>query len=239
MLLRLLKNIFRSPPSATSVWTPQQGDFLSSQITGEHTSKVLLNVGGNNKTILLPEPYRHWKQLLLDIDPKGNPDIVCDARSLHQLPSARIDVIYCSHNLEHFYRHDVAKVLSGFWHVLKDDGFVHIRVPNIGAVMQTVVARDLDIDDLLYESASGPIHVIDVIYGWGLEIERSGNDFFAHKTGFTEKSLVKALNSSGFPLVRTKKVNLEIVAFGFKNEPEFETIQLIDRLFEAPQFEAT
>lgn len=61
------------------------------------------------------------------------PDVVCDARQLSQLPRATYDAVYCSHNLEHYYRHDVPKVLAGFSHVLKVGGFVHIIVPDMGA----------------------------------------------------------------------------------------------------------
>lgn len=181
--------------------------------------KKVLNVGGNNKRIPLPPQYAGWEHVLLDIDPRGNPDVVCDARTLTNLPRSQYDSVYCSHNLEHYYRHDVVKVLAGFIHVLKADGFAFIRVPDLGELMRTVVAKDLDIDDFLYQSPAGPIAVRDVIYGYGVEIERSGNHFFGHKTGFTQKSLSAMLKSSGFPWVFSKKGNLEIIAFAFVNQP--------------------
>lgn len=181
--------------------------------------KKVLNVGGNNKKIPLPPQYAGWEHVLLDIDPRGSPDIVCDARKLASLPSTVFDSIYCSHNLEHYYRHDVDKVLAGFAHVLKEDGFVHIRVPDMGELFQTVVKNKLDIDDFLYQSPAGPITVRDVIYGFGIEIERSGNDFYAHKTGFTQKSLFLTLQTAGFPWVYSGIGNREITAFAFKNEP--------------------
>lgn len=181
--------------------------------------KKVLNVGGNNKNIALPLQYHGWEHILLDIDPKGNPDIVCDDRELSQLSCSEYDAVYCSHNLEHYYRHDATKVLSGFLHVLKEDGFANIRVPDIGELMRIVVQRNLDIDDFLYQSPAGPITVRDVVYGYGVEIERSGNDFFAHKTGFTRKSLSAMLIRCGFPHVFVGSGNLEIVAFAFRNKP--------------------
>jgi len=182
--------------------------------------KRVLNVGGNNKAIALPEPYRGWENVLLDIDPRGNPDVVCDARELTTLQGAAYDAVYCSHNLEHYYRHDVPKVLAGFRHVLKDAGFAHIRVPDMGEVMRQVVQKSMDIDDVLYQSPAGPITVRDVFYGFGPEIERSGNDFFAHKTGFTKKSLVQMLGRCGFPFVFSTAENLEVVALAFKQKPD-------------------
>lgn len=179
------------------------------------STRRVLNVGGNTKAIALPPIYEGWEHLLLDIDPRGKPDVVCDARAMTSLPPAAYDAVYCSHNLEHYHRHDVPKVLAGFRHVLKPDGFVHVRVPDIGAVMQAAVYKNLDIDDLLYQSPAGPITVRDVIYGWGVEIERSGNDFFAHKTGFTAKSLTRVLQACGFANLFVGTANLEIVAYAF------------------------
>lgn len=189
-------------------------------VTGKSPQgRKVLNVGGNTKDIPIPEQYDGWEHLLLDIDPKGNPDVVSDARELTDLPQADYDSVYCSHNLEHYYRHDVVKVLAGFLHVLKDEGFAYIRVPDMGELMQIVIQRGLDIDDILYQSPSGPISVVDVIYGYGKEIESSGNDFYAHKTGFTQKSLMAALRNAGFPIVFIRAVELEIIAIAFKSQP--------------------
>ncbi len=159
--------------------------------------KRLLNVGGNNKNIQLPRHYAGFEHILLDIDPKGRPDIVCDARELATLEAEQFDAVYCSHNLEHYYRHEVPKVLGGFLHVLKDGGFAQILVPDIAELMRVTVARGLDIDDVLYQSPTGPIMVLDVLYGFGVEIEQSGQEFFAHRTGFSQKSLLNALYKSG------------------------------------------
>ena len=181
--------------------------------------KRVLNVGGNNKETALPPEYRGWTQILLDIDARGQPDIVCDAREMLRLPACEFDAVYCSHNLEHYYRHDASKVLRGFLHVLKGDGFAHIRVPDLQQLMQFVVQNNIDIDDPIYRSAAGPITAHDVIYGYNVEIERSGNDFYAHKAGFTPKSLPALLTRCGFPYVFSRAANLEIVATAFRNPP--------------------
>ena len=185
----------------------------------EQIVKKVLNVGGNSKEIPLPAPYSGWAHVLLDIDARGEPDIVCDARELMSLKANEYDAVYCSHNLEHYYRHDVHKVLRGFAHVLKADGFAHICVPDIGALIRIVAEKKMDIDDFLYQSPAGPITVRDVIYGYGVEIERSGNDFFAHKTGFSVKSLTQILNESGFPFVFTGAGYSEIIAIACRKSP--------------------
>jgi predicted SAM-dependent methyltransferase len=87
-------------------------------------------VGGNSKEIQLPFLYDGWQHVLLDIDPDCTPDVLCDARNLSALSGAEYDSVYCSHNLEHYYHHDVRKVLSGFFHILKDpDG--HFKLPHL------------------------------------------------------------------------------------------------------------
>jgi ubiquinone/menaquinone biosynthesis C-methylase UbiE len=158
---------------------------------------------------------------LLDIDPKGKPDVVCDARELHTLAASKYDAAYCSHNLEHYYKHDGARVLQGFLHVLKPNGFAEIRVPDLNSVMKRVVESNLDIEDLLYQSPGGPISVRDVVYGWAKEIEASGVDFYAHKTGFTTHSLRSLFLRSGFPNVYmlVSEDAFEVRAVAFKKEP--------------------
>ena len=130
----------------------------------------VLNVGGNNKDIGLPEIYNAWDQILLDIDPSGKPDICCDAREMMQLESSVYDAIYCSHNLEHYFEHDAEYVLEGFLHVLKPQGF-------------------------------------------------------AHKNGFTTKSLKQILLKAGFSQVALKEENLEISAIAFKANPTSKQLE--------------
>ena len=89
--------------------------------------------------------------------------------------------------------------------------------------MRVTIERGLDIDDVLYQSPAGPIMVLDVLYGYSVEIERSGKDFYSHKTGFTQKSLLKALTVAGFRKIYSVAGNLEINALAFKGEPDQAT----------------
>lgn len=182
--------------------------------------RKVLSVGGNSKEIPLPRVYDGWERFILDIDPGCQPDILCDARDMLGLPADEYDAIYCSHNLEHHYHHVLPKVLAGFRHVLKPDGFAHILVPDVGAVIQTVVEKNLDIGDVLGITTAGPVTVRDVFYGYGVELERSGNDFFAHRSGFTKKSMLEALRASGFPYVILDTLRpWEITACAFTEPP--------------------
>jgi hypothetical protein len=114
----------------------------------------------------------------------------------------------------------VNKVLAGFFHVLKPDGFACIRVPDMGRVIETVIQKGMDINDVLYESPTGPVTVSDIIYGHSGEIESGGNDFYAHKTGFTPKSLTAVLIAAGFSKVSIATADpFEIWAIALMGKP--------------------
>ena len=191
----------------------------------------VLSVGGSSREVPLPAEYAGWESVVLDIDPRRRPDVVCDARQLTSLPRAQYEAVYCSHNLEHYYEHEVPKVIAGFLHVLKPGGFAHIRVPDMKDLMRTVAERDIDIDDVLYESPAGPIRVKDVIYGYSKEIENSGSDFYAHKTGFTRKTLETALHHGGFEFTFVRSTNYELIALAFAEQPD----EYAARLFGLPR----
>ena len=192
-----------------------------------HMKKVL-NVGGSKKSIALPSHFAGFEHLLLDIDPGGLPDFVSDARELTSLQAGQFDAVYCSHNLEHYYQHEVPRVLAGFMHVLKDGGFAQVRVPDIHELMKLTIESALDIEDVLYVSDRGPITILDVLYGHGDQIARSGQDYFAHKTGFTNKSLVAALRAAGFSKVLSRTSKMEVDALAFKGMPDQATRTLLD-----------
>ena len=188
--------------------------------------KRVLNVGGGSKSIPLPSEYGGFAHVLLDIDPQGAPDIVLDGRRLGELAPGQFDAIYCSHNLEHYFRHDVPKVLAGFFHVLKPGGFAQIRVPDLIELMRRVVQGKIDLEETLYVSPAGPIAPLDVIYGFGRQIETSGVDFFAHKTGFSDQSLSRAVERAGFSPNFARVADLEINLLAFKGPADPDHLRL-------------
>jgi GT2 family glycosyltransferase len=194
-------------------------DLLARPSGGKASAKRVLNVGGGSKGVALPPHFQNWEHLLLDIDPRSGADLVCDARALREAAeAAAFDAVYCSHNLEHYYRHDVDKVLQGFLHALNARGFAEIRVPDIGELIKLLAKNEMDIEQEVYQANVGSITAHDMIYGYGPEIEASGRDFYAHKTGFTADSLVRALRSNGFGEIyfAAPLAMLELHAFAFK-----------------------
>lgn len=173
---------------------------------------IVLNVGGGGSREL-PRRYAKWDQHLLDIDKNVKPDIVCDAKKMKKLKPKQYDAVFCSHNLEHFYQHEVLAVLDGFLHVLKPEGFADIAVPNIQGLFKQVVEKD--INDMWYPAGPNPISFHDVIYGWGKALSE-GNLYYAHKCGFSPKSLQSALLLAGFSDVHIKADDFNINALAFK-----------------------
>lgn len=190
---------------------------IANESSGSNGQPVVLNVGGHSKKIPIPAHYSNWNHLVLDIDPRSGADIVCDARELLLQEAEQYDAVYCSHNLEHYYHHDVPRVLSGFLNILKPSGFAEIRVPDLVAVTKKMIRDGLDLEDELYVSPAGPITIRDVIYGSARLIEQGGNDFMLHKTGFTHKSLGEKLHQAGFKEIWFVPGPYEICAFAFKS----------------------
>jgi SAM-dependent methyltransferase len=163
----------------------------------------VLNVGGNTKAIALPARYEGWDHVLLDIAAGPDVDIVCDARAMaFTLSPCIYDACYCAHNLEHYHAHEIPLVLAGMAFALKPGGEVHIVVPNVGQLICEMVEHKIDLDDVLYMCPAGEITPLDVLFGWGREIEGSGEPFFAHKTGFTARRLHRCLETAGFKDVK-------------------------------------
>jgi predicted SAM-dependent methyltransferase len=172
----------------------------------------------------VPRHYAGWDQVLLDIDPEVKPDVCLDALKISTMKPAQYDAVFCSHNLEHFYRHDVPTVLAGFQHVLKRGGWAEIAVPDVQALMESMVREGKDLESMWYRCSGGPISYHDVLYGWNAMMEE-GNLFYSHKCGFTEKSLGRVLREAGFASVRIARDGYNLVAFAFKTRPSQQTIR--------------
>ncbi len=70
-----------------------------------------------------------WREIRLDINPSVSPDVIGTMTDMSAVPSASVDAIYSSHNIEHLYPHEVPVALAEFRRVLKDDGFTVITCP--------------------------------------------------------------------------------------------------------------
>jgi predicted SAM-dependent methyltransferase len=170
-----------------------------------HTGGRLLNVGGGSKLMPLPSEYGNWEHTLLDIVDDGTVDVVGDATDPATWDDlADFDLIFCSHNLEHYDATEVPTVLACMREALKDGGTIDIRVPDIGEVAEKIGAG-ANLDDVAYESPSGPIRFKDMMYGYE-EAINAGNIYYRHKMMFTDHKLRSVLEDAGFQNIEVKRM---------------------------------
>lgn len=160
---------------------------------------VVLHVGcGVADPAKLPEMFfapGQWRELRYDIDPDVAPDIIGTITDMTNIATASVDAVWSSHNVEHLYPHEVPVALAEFRRVLKPGAFALITLPDLQQVAELVAAGNLE--GPAYESPAGPIAAIDILYGWRAPIAR-GNHYMAHKTGFVQSTLQRAMDDAGF-----------------------------------------
>ena len=172
----------------------------------------------------------NWKEIRFDIDEKVNPDIVGTLLDMRAVETGSVDAIYSSHNIEHVFPHEVSIVLREFHRVLKDDGMVVLVCPDLQSVCEAVV--DDKLLQPLYESPAGPISPIDILYGHRPAIAR-GNEYMAHKGGFTYSVLNDAFIEAGFKMNYGGRNpdRWELFIISFKQEKLQEEINTIAKPF--------
>jgi len=148
----------------------------SFQLIKDSLGKVILDLGCGSYYL----PYFKTKIIRLDIRKEVNPDIICDVRKGLLLKSKSVDMVYCSHFLEHFKKTEILNIFKEIHRVLKVQGLVYITVPN-------VIWAAMQISKGIYDD-----YVNKVLYG------AQDYKFNIHQTGFTPKILEKMLLESGF-----------------------------------------
>ena len=173
----------------------------------------------------------NWKEIRFDIDEKVNPDIVGTLLDMTQVETGSVDAIFSSHNIEHIFPHEVSIALKEFYRVLKDDGMVVLACPDLQSVCEAVVNDKLL--EPLYETSHGDkIAPIDILYGWRTPIAE-GNEYMAHKGGFTYSVLNGAFLEAGFKMNYGGRnpERWELFIISFKQEKSQEEINTIAKPF--------
>ena len=187
--------------------------------------KTFLHVGcgDSNKSHLKGFNNDNWKEIRLDIDESVNPDIVGTLTDMKSVETGSVDALYSANNIEHIYPHQVPTALREFYRVLKEDGMVVITCPDLQSVCEKIVNNGLL--EPLYDSPAGPISPIDILYGHRGQIAQ-GNEYMAHKGGFTYSVLDRTFYEAGFKTRvggrRPEALDLFLVAFK-QEKPDEET----------------
>ncbi len=199
--------------------------------------KTFLNVGCGpiDSPIIRGFDNDDWKEIRLDIDEGVDPDIVGTLTDMKLVKTASVDAVHSAYNIDHIYPHEVPIALAEFFRVLKEDGIVYIRCPDIQIVCEAVVKDKLL--ETLYESPAGPISPIDIIYGNRQEIAE-GNEYMTKKCGFTYSLLDRVFWEAGF---KTRyggrnQDTCELSLIAFKKKKSEEEIKKIANPFFPPWF---
>ncbi len=175
-----------------------------------------------------------WREIRLDIDPGVRPDFVASITDMRMIGDAHADAVYSSHNVEHLFPHEVKLALREMRRVLKPDGFGLFKVPDLQEVARHIA--DGKLEDPLYISPMGPIAPIDILYGHRPSLAE-GNEFMAHRTGFTSATLGAALVEAGFAaaMVQRDITAFALVAVAFRETPDADRLAAAQaRMLTAP-----
>jgi predicted SAM-dependent methyltransferase len=192
------------------------GTALPPGFLSEPAPRIFLHVGcGSSRRDETTPAFAgpRWRELRFDIDPEAEPDILGSMTDMAAVPSASVDALFSSHNIEHLYDNDVPVALGEFRRVLRPDGFAVITCPDLQSVAALIAADRLE--EPAYESAAGPIAPHDIVYGLRTALA-AGNLFMAHRCGFTQETLDRRILAAGFQTVaslcRPAEFDLWVVA---------------------------
>ncbi len=194
--------------------------------------KLLLHAGCGSRPNKPPREFAAYKEIRLDCNPLMEPDILASIAAMPTVEAESFDAVYCSHVLEHLFAHEVPMALREFHRVLKPDGQLLIKVPDLQSIGGKLALDQAD--HILYQSAMGVIAPLDMIYGLRSSIA-AGNQFMAHRTGFTASVLRIALGSAGFVEVETDRTEpFELKGIARKDEAHASQKSSAKRLLSGP-----
>jgi SAM-dependent methyltransferase len=168
-------------------------------------ARLVLHVGcGPPDHYVLHESFRgaEWHEVRLDIDPDVRPDIVASVSDMSPVASSSFDALYSHHNIEHVFAHEVPHVMAEFLRVLRPGGEALVATPDLQGVAAVIATGRLH--ERLYRSEAGDISALDIVYGLQRDIE-DGREYMAHRTGFTLRTLGRALGQAGFVRVQVTR----------------------------------
>jgi SAM-dependent methyltransferase len=157
-----------------------------------------------------------WRELRLDIDPRMTPDVVADIADMEGVPSASVDAVWSSHNIEHVFAHLVPRVFEEFLRVLRPGGQALITTPDLQRAAERIASGRLE--EPLYDSEAGPVTPLDMVYGHGKEISR-GFEEMSHRTGYTAQTLRRRLAAAGFVDVRVRRERADLALWADARRP--------------------
>ena len=182
----------------------------------EGTRRVFVNAGcGSSGKSRIPQFFRRWRQIRVDVDATVKPDLVSSIADLSAISDGSVDAIWCTHCVEHLFAHQVPLALAEFRRVLRKNGFACIIVPDLQAISHWIANDRLH--EMIYRSAAGPVTAHDIIWGFGAAIAL-GKTSMAHHCGFTPTLFLEYLKDAGFSeiVLRRRSSTLELAGLALQ-----------------------
>lgn len=174
----------------------------------------VLNVGcGRTALKHQSNAFNDWNEIRVDSYGNDTAHIKSSIVDLKEIESESVDAVWASHVVEHCYWHQLPSVFGNMMRVINKDGFVVVRVPDLGYIADKIKEGLLE---PLYDSSAGPVSPIDMLYGHRPQID-DDHEGMAHKTGFTEKSMGQILSNLGINAM-VNSFNGEVVAILYKEK---------------------
>jgi hypothetical protein len=172
--------------------------------TAPEAAKTVLNVRCRYPLRQKTHPHIHgpeWREIRLDLDPRPPRHHLLD----HRYDAGRNR--FSGRNLVFAQSRAPAAPRSaartqGVLHSSEATGFAAAGLSNLRQVAQLIVENRLE--DRAYNSSSGPITPLDMIFGHLASLAR-GNSFMTHHIGFTARTLQRALVEAGFTEVTLRE----------------------------------
>lgn len=128
----------------------------------------------------------------IDVRKTNATDIVAPAWDISDIKNNSVDVIYTRHMLEHLDPNDARLALNHWFDLLKDDGILHLIVPDIEFHAKQLLGL---VKANRFENQVE--HAFAGFWGWRDET-RGGSREDAHKWGYTQNTLFEELKKAEF-----------------------------------------
>lgn len=116
-----------------------------------------------------------------------------DLRKKFPWDSNSIDVIYCSHVLEHFTKTEGEKFLKRCYMILKKGGIIRIIVPDLSVIVSKYVSGNIKADEFLDK-----LGVLRNSYSTLIKNVLSPLVSYPHQCMYDKQSLKKIMKKTGF-----------------------------------------
>ena len=120
----------------------------------------------------------------IDLIENEHVDYLTSIDNLFMYKDNSVDMIYCSHVLEHFKKNQIPDVLNEWYRVLKPEGLLRLSVPDFEKLVK------------VYRKYKDLKLIIGPLYG------RQDYEYNIHYTTFDYPSLYAALEKAGFKNIR-------------------------------------